>query len=164
VEPSHQRPLAHDDVGALGCACATVRRASRAITQLYDSWLRVQGIEGPQFALLTMLDRLGPSGQMTMGRWFDLDKTTLSRNLQLLKRRRWIKVAAGSDGRERRASLTPEGRRCLAAARPAWRSVQEELRAALGGRDWDATLKTIDSLTRAARKARRATAAGEKRR
>jgi DNA-binding MarR family transcriptional regulator len=97
-----------------------------------------------------------------MGRRFDLDKTTLSRNLRLLKQRGWIEFGAGSDARERRAALTALGRRRLEAARPAWRSAQEELRAALGGRDWNTTLRAIDSITRAARIAPRATAARKK--
>jgi len=151
-----------DDVDELACACATIRRASRAVTQLYDGWLRAHGIEGPQFALLALLDRLGPCSQATMGRRFDLDKTTLSRNLKLLKQRRWIAFAAGSDARERRVKLTAIGKRRLAAARPAWRSAQDELRAALGGRGWNATLQAIDSMTRAARVVQRATVARER--
>jgi DNA-binding MarR family transcriptional regulator len=162
VARNRQQPLEDDDVGALVCACATVRRASRAVTQLYDAWLRAHGIEGPQFSLLAMLDRVGPSSQATMGRRFDLDKTTLSRNLRLLKQRGWIGFSTGFDARERRVTLTAMGRRRLEAARPAWRSAQEELRAALGGRDWDRTLRAIDSMTRAARIAPRAAAARKK--
>jgi DNA-binding MarR family transcriptional regulator len=160
--PRSRPQLDEDQVDALVCACATVRRASRAVTQLYDGWLRDHGIEGPQFALLAMLDRFGPCSQATLGRRFDLDKTTLSRNLKLLNDRRWIEFAAGDDARERRVQLTAGGQRRLAAARPAWRTAQDELRTALGGRDWNATLKAIDSITRAARKARRATAQREK--
>ena len=146
---------AYDDIGAIVCACATARRTSRAVTQFYDSWLRRYGIEGPQFALLAMLERLGPCNQATMGRHFDLDKTTLSRNLKLLKTRRWIEFTAGTDGRERRVALTATGRRRLAAARPAWRSAQHRLRAALGDEHWDTVLRVLDSLTVAARAARR---------
>src|SRR5262252_7779565 len=103
---------------SFACACATIRRASRAVTQLYDTWLRDHGIEGPQFALLAMLERLGECNQTTMGQRFDLDKTTLSRSLKLLKQRGWIDVTRGTDARERLVALTPEGRRRLAAAKP----------------------------------------------
>jgi DNA-binding MarR family transcriptional regulator len=143
------------DVARLTCACATVRRASRAVTQVYDSWLRRHGIEGPQFALLATLDRLGECNQATMGRRFDLDKTTLSRNLKRLNQKGWIVIAAGSDARERRIALTPNGRRRLAAARPAWRQAQEQLRAAMNESDWDAMWGVLTALTRAARVARR---------
>ena len=138
----------------LVCACATARRAARAVTQLYDSWLRTRQIEGPQFALLAMLDRLGECNQTTMSRRFDLDKTTLSRNLKLLKRKGWIESVPGSDARERRLALTSLGRRRLAAARPAWRRAQAELRSSMSARDWDAMWKALRTITRAARRAR----------
>ena len=142
-------------VESIACACATIRRASRAVTQLYDTWLRDYGIEGPQFALLAMLERLGECNQTTMGRRFDLDKTTLSRNLKVLNQRGWIEFTAGADTRERRVVLTAAGRRRLAAARPAWRRAQSHLRSALDEHDWDAMLRVLDSVTSAARKARR---------
>jgi DNA-binding MarR family transcriptional regulator len=149
-----QAQRAHVD--ELACACATVRRAARAVTQLYDSWLRAHGIEGPQFALLAMLARLGPCNQGEMGRRFDLDKTTLSRNVKLLKQRGWIEIAPGSDARERRVTLTAAGRRRLAAARPAWRHAQEHLRSSMHeDHDWKTVLRVLDAITHAARHARR---------
>ena len=144
-----------DNVEELVCACATVRRASRAVTQLYDSWLQAHGIEGPQFALLALLDRLGECNQTAMGRRFDLDKTTLSRNLKLLMQKGWIDVATGSDARERRVRLTPAGRRRLAAARPAWQQAQDQLRSSMRGVDWSSMMTVVDSVTQAARRARR---------
>lgn len=143
------------NVDFLPCACATIRRASRAVTQLYDQWLRDHGLEGPQFALMAMLDRLGETNQATMGQRFDLDKTTLSRNLKLLKQKGWIESMPGGDARERRVRLTAAGRRRLAAARPAWTKVQERLRSALSEHDWDATLHTLNAITSAARRAER---------
>jgi len=142
-------------VEGIACACATIRRASRAVTQLYDMWLREYGIEGPQFALLTLLERVGAANQTTMGQRLDLDKTTLSRNLKLLKQRGWIDVAPGTDARERRVALTADGRRLLAAARPAWRKAQSHLRSALNEHDWDTMLRVLDGVTHAARRARR---------
>jgi DNA-binding MarR family transcriptional regulator len=142
-------------VEGIVCACATIRRASRAVTQLYDKWLRDHGIEGPQFALLAMLERLGECNQTTMGQRLDLDKTTLSRNLRLLKQRGWIDVAAGTDARERRVALTTGGRRQLAAAKPAWRKAQAQLRSALNEHDWNTMLRVLDGVTDAARRARR---------
>jgi DNA-binding MarR family transcriptional regulator len=139
----------------MACACAAVRRAARAVTQLYDSWLRPHRIEGPQFALLAMLDRVGACNQATMGRRFDLDKTTVSRNLKLLKRNRWIEYLPGSDARERLVTLTPTGRRRLASARPAWLKAQQELRSSMTARDWDAIWTAFHTVTHAAQSARR---------
>jgi DNA-binding MarR family transcriptional regulator len=143
------------EVADIPCACATVRRAARAVTQLYDSWLRSAGIEGPQFALLSMLERLDGCTQSAMGQRFDLDKTTLSRNLKLLKRNGWIAIAAGEDARERRVILTPEGRRRLAAAKPAWKKAQEQLRGSMSRGEWNRVGQLLNALTRAAQVAPR---------
>ena len=63
----------------LPCACATVRRAARAVTQLYDGHLRASDIEGTQFALLSVLKSQAPCSQAAISERFALDKTTLSR-------------------------------------------------------------------------------------
>jgi DNA-binding MarR family transcriptional regulator len=150
TERSEQNAIAD-----LPCVCATVRRAARAVTQLYDSWLRTHGIEGPQFALLAMLDQLDTCNQATMGRRLDLDKTTLSRNLKLLKRKGWIEFLPGSDARERLVNLTPAGRHRLAAARPAWLKAQQQLRLSMTAKDWDAIWTALRTVTHAAQVARR---------
>jgi DNA-binding MarR family transcriptional regulator len=142
------------EIARLPCACATTRRASRAITQLYDRCLRPHGIEAPQYAILTLIDALGESNQVAIGDHFGFDKTTLSRNLKLLHQRRWVAVSAGADRRERRLKLTRAGRARLAAARPAWRSAQAAMEKALGSEQWRAVFATLDAVTAAAQSAR----------
>lgn len=137
----------------LSCACATARRAARALTQMYDHHLRASGIEGTQFALLEALDGVGPCSQIVIGRGFGLDKTTLSRNLALLIRKGWVHATAGADGRERIYALTPAGTRKLHAARPSWRRAQAELRASMSATEWDAMWKALGALTTVASRA-----------
>jgi len=146
--------MARDEIARLSCACATTRRASRAITQLYDHWLRPHGIEAPQFAILSLLDALGETNQVTIGAQFGLDKTTLSRNLSLLHTNGWIELTAGADRRERRVTLTKAGRARLTAARPAWRRAQGAMEKALGAKQWRAVFATLDAVTAAAQAAR----------
>ena len=55
-----------------------------------DGHLRSSEIEGTQFALLSVLGSEGPCNQAAIGARFALDKTTLSRNVKLLKERGWI--------------------------------------------------------------------------
>jgi len=124
---------------ALPCACANMRRATRAITQLYDAALRPSGLRITQFTLLQVLERTGgPMTQAALGDFLALDSTTLSRTLKPLQRSKWIRRREGGDSRERRIELAPAGRRLLERATPAWMRVQRRLRADLGGRDWGA--------------------------
>ena len=138
----------------LACACATARRAARAVTQLYDHHLRASEIGATQFALLSMLNGVGPCSQAAIGDGLALDKTTLSRNLALLRKKGWIETTPSADGRERRYVLSKIGRSRLAAAQSAWRRAQEQLRASMTAKDWDAMWKTFRTLTEAALAAR----------
>ena len=146
--------LSPDSLVDLPCACATVRRAARAVTQLYDGHLRASDIEGTQFALLSVLNSQGPCSQAAIVERFALDKTTLSRNLKLLKNKGWIETAGAEDRRERRYLLTAAGEKRLAAAKPVWRRAQEHLRASMSEKEWDAMWKVFRTLTTAAHTAR----------
>ena len=147
------------EIAELACACAAVRRTARAVTQLYDEILRAHQIEGAQFALLAMIGNSGECTQASLVERFDFDKTTISRNMRLLARKKWIEFARGEDRRERRVRLTSTGRARLAAAKPAWRAAQERLRGSMNQRDWNAMLAMLGRVTHAARSARSGTAA-----
>jgi DNA-binding MarR family transcriptional regulator len=145
--PDAAAPAALTD---LACVCATARQVARTLTQLYDSRLRGTGVEAPQFALMMTLDTQGPCGQGALGRRYALDKTTMSRNLKLLERNGWIASAVTNDKRERRFTLTGEGRKRLAAARPEWKKAQEELRSVMTARQWNAMFEAFRAVAHAA--------------
>jgi DNA-binding MarR family transcriptional regulator len=131
------------------CALATTRRTARLLTQLYDSHLSEYGVEAAQFALLMMLDKAADKGQAAICRALGMDKTTLSRNLKVLRSRGWVVSEVGEDARQRNLSLTAEGRGLLAKARPAWRRAQESLRAELSEREWNAMWATMEAVASA---------------
>lgn len=137
------------------CACATARLVARALTQLYDESLRGTGLEAPQFALLMTLEKAGPLNQAALGRRYALDKTTVSRNLRWLERRGWVTAASSDDRRARTFSLTPEGRRRLAAAHPHWRKAQAQLRAEMTTAEWKAMFAAFGAVSKAADRAKR---------
>jgi len=143
---------APDALPALPCACASLRRASRAVTQLYEQALRPSGIRITQFSLLQFLALAGrPITQGTLGQLLALDSTTLSRTLKPLESARWIRSTTGPDGRERHVELTAGGRRVLKRATPAWEAVQQRLRVALGPKQWSALDELLTSMTRRSR-------------
>jgi DNA-binding MarR family transcriptional regulator len=135
---------------ALGCACASVRRTARLITQLYGD--EMNGLVEPaQFALLSALDKMRGAGQTALGRALGLDKTTLSRNLRVLKKNGWIELdLRRNDRRERGYRLTSEGKNIFKATRSGWLRAQTKLRAALPPGEWDSTLKMLDRAAEAA--------------
>lgn len=136
------------------CACGTARRAARALTQLYDSQLRSCGVEVPQLGLLGILYSRPGSSQAALGRMLGMDKTTLSRNFKLLKRKGWVEPAATKDERERGFRLTPAGRERLRVAKPLWKKAQDQLRSSMSDGEWETMWKVLRVTTQAAYKAR----------
>jgi len=145
-------PTPADGLLPLGCACANLRRAGRAVTQLYDDALRAEGLRTTQFTLLQVLARMGSVTQGALADALAADSTTLSRTLKPLEASRWIRSFPGGDRRERHLELTPAGRRVLERATPAWEAAQQRLREALGERDWRALERLTMATVRAVRR------------
>jgi len=114
------------------CVCVNLRRATRALTQLYDSALADAGVKVTQFSLLRAIERNEPAAITTLADDLDLDRTTLTRNLLPLQRDRLVMLAAGEDQRVTEVRLTAKGRKAIAAALPLWQQVQGEIAERLG--------------------------------
>lgn len=132
-----------DSLPVLDCACASLRRAARAVTQRYDAALKGSGLKVTQFTLLQALSLLGASPQSALVKFLAIDATTLSRTLRPLALRGWIRVIDGDDARETRWQLTPEGQRKVQRTRPAWERAQQDLRARLGKKTWTLLMEEL---------------------
>jgi DNA-binding MarR family transcriptional regulator len=108
------------------CLCAAARREALRLGRLYDDRLRPHGLTSNQFTLLATLIRTGPTRMNTLAERLGIDRTTLSRNINLGEDRGLLTVAAGKDARERLVTLTDKGRATALAALPAWRAAQAE--------------------------------------
>src|SRR5215471_1755962 len=98
---------------ALPCACATLRRATRAVTQIYNAALRETGLEITQFTFLQFLALAGETTQADMAQARAIDSSTLTRSIKPLQAEGWIAGRTGTDRRERLLPLTPVGRKAL---------------------------------------------------
>ncbi|MCI0528924.1 MAG: MarR family winged helix-turn-helix transcriptional regulator [Nitrospira sp.] len=134
----------------LPCACATLRRAARVVTQLYDDELRGAGLRVTQFTLLQALGETGKITQGRLGETLGLDSTTLSRTLKLLEKEGWIQDTPGTDRREHYWQLTPAGQQKLEQTLPYWARAQQRFQNSLGGSDWKKLQAIFDGITRAA--------------
>jgi DNA-binding MarR family transcriptional regulator len=117
----------------VGCACQRLRKATRRVTQIYESFLAPVGLTSPQFGLLANLHARDDVSMNELARRLVTDATTLNRNLKPLAKAGYVSVGAGSDDRrERRIRITPAGRRVLERAVPLWREAQQHLETELG--------------------------------
>ena len=100
------------------CTCANLRKAVRAVSQLYDDAFRPIGLKATQFGLLVATGTLSP---ITINRLADanvMDRTTLTRNLRPLERQGLLRIRSGKDRREREVSITKRGQALLTKGYP----------------------------------------------
>jgi DNA-binding MarR family transcriptional regulator len=119
----------------LPCLCASFRRASRALTQVYDDALRPLGLRVTQFTILQALERTSEISQGELGNLLAMDSTTLTRTLRLMQG--WIKERPGRDRRERWLRLSTAGQKQLAEATVPWEALQTRLRNRFGATRWN---------------------------
>src|SRR6201996_4553341 len=105
----HLSSVTGSSIPALPCMCANLRRASRALTQLYEEALRPQGLRATQFTVLQALSLAGQVTQGVLGQILAMDSTTLTRTLDIMERRGWIAKRNGKDRRGRWLRLGGRG-------------------------------------------------------
>ncbi len=129
--------------------CANVRRASRALTQLYEDALRPLGLRATQFTVLQALSLAGEVTQALLGQILGMDSTTLTRTLDIMERRGWIAKRRGEDRREWRIRLSNKGEALLRRALPHWRSAQRRVHSQLGEEAWISLFNLTNNIARA---------------
>ena len=129
---------------ARACECANLRKAARAVTQLFDAALVPSGLKATQFTLLVTSQLSGEATINELAERMAMDRTTLSRNLKPLIREGLLEVGSGEDGRTRLVRISPKGERALDEAYPMWRAAQEEVIGALGRERYEVLLGDVD--------------------
>jgi DNA-binding MarR family transcriptional regulator len=118
------------------CTCLGLRKAARAVTQMYDQTLKPAGLRSTQFSLLVAAERAGPRGIGELAELLVMDRTTLTRNLKPLLERGLLERAEGADRRRHPIAITAAGRAALATALPYWREAQARMADSLGRSRW----------------------------
>ena len=145
---------------ARACACANLRKAARAVTQLFDAALAPSGLKATQFTLLVTTRLTGESTINELAERMAMDRTTLSRNLKPLVRSGLLEMQPGEDGRTRLVRLTPAGEQALEEAYPLWQQAQQETISALGEERHEALLSDVARTVSLAAKGPRETRSG----
>jgi DNA-binding MarR family transcriptional regulator len=135
------------------CACHNLRRAARAVTQVFDAHFDEIGLKATQFTVLAVLSHAGETAPTVtaLAESLVLEQSSLSRNLAVLERLGHVKLASGAeDRRERFVNLTRTGRALLARGYPVWKRAQAAIASELGG-DLEVQLKGLRKMTRTAK-------------
>ena len=139
--------MEHSGIPKLPCMCGSLRRTSRALTQLYETALRPLGLRATQFTILQALSLAGEVTQSELGEILAIDSTTLTRTLGLMSRQGWIAEHRGQDRRERWLRLSRAGETQLNRALPLWEKVQSRLRHQLGDKSWKSLMQLTYQVT-----------------
>ena len=114
------------------CACFNLRKAARAVTQLFDRNLHPSGLRVTQFSILAVLHRLAPVPVTRLAQALGMDRTTLARDLGPIEREGLVRIGEGADRRKRVVTLTARGRKVFAKAVPLWERAQSRMVEGLG--------------------------------
>ena|SRR5277367_363683 len=110
------------------CTCGSLRKASRRISQFYDTALAPIGIKSTQFSILNEVARGSLEGPVTMcelAAAMVMDRSTLGHNLKPLERDDLVKLRLSADDkRKRHVQLTKKGRSILQRARRLWHQAE----------------------------------------
>jgi DNA-binding MarR family transcriptional regulator len=116
----------------LPCYCATMRQATRVISQKYEAALRGTQLTITQYTLLLVLIEMPRPRVSDLAEALAMDQTTLSRTLKVMERDGVISSAPGEDQRESRWLITARGRARMRRALPRWQEAQCAVEKALG--------------------------------
>lgn len=130
------------------CACASLRRASRAVCHLYDLVLAPTQLKSTQFIILRAIGDAGEVAHCDLARQFAASEETFSRRLASARKCGWVRMTIGERSR-RVYCLTEAGRKIVESATPYWERAQDRLRRELGT-DWDYLATFSERVTEAA--------------
>ena len=136
---------------AASCLATRLRLLNRVVSGIYDDALRSHGIRVSQMNILVAIARMGSPRAVDVARWLQLDASTLSRDLERLIKRGWVRTSPGK-GRATRLEATPAGRLLIQSALGDWRTAQKKTRDLLSPAAVDAILGAVDALRAASGK------------
>ena len=126
------------------CIAVRVRLINRVITALYDEALRPSGLRTSQANILAAVAHLAEARPAEVSRILRIEKSTLSRDVELMKQNGWVESDPPTGGRNQTIRLTSQGEKLLVKIRPSWEKAQAEAKLLIG-EDGEAALRQIAS-------------------
>lgn len=129
------------------CLGYRARLLSRIISAIYDDALGKLGLKVSQFTLLNAIAHSRAVRPSELAKLMAMDQSTLSRNVDRMCARGWLRLEGGDDDRRsHRILMTPQGTAILKEAYPAWLKAQTEVTRQLGPEGVSALKYVVDKL------------------
>jgi len=114
------------------CMCILIRKAANHISKVYDHELSVLNIKITQYSALKNIQALGNPSVNELSKKLDLERTTVLRNLDKLKKMDLISYKKNDVYKVKVISLTVNGRKKLNDAKVIWEKTQQKFLNAFG--------------------------------
>lgn len=111
---------------ARDCIAVRARLMNRIITNTYDTAMRPYGIKLNQASILTMILIRGTPGFADISHMLHMEKSTLSRTIQRMRKQGWVEVVQ-DEGGSTVLRVTQVGEDILKKAYLAWEEAQTEI-------------------------------------
>lgn len=122
--------------------CAALRRASRAVTRLYDVVLLPTGLRATQVVILLAIQQHSELAQWRLADQLGVSDEALSRRLATLRKAGLVTQRIGIErSGERLYQLTPDGVRKCEEVTPYWKRAQARLCTTIGMEEWQELLR-----------------------
>jgi DNA-binding MarR family transcriptional regulator len=130
------------------CTCGELRKAARAITLLYDDAFKSTGLLSTQFNVLQAIYNIDSIRISDLANKLGIDRTTLTRNLSVLERQRFIEISQGKDQRTRIVIATQKGRSAVSKTILLWNRVQRKVKQEMGENSWRELMQNLGQLVK----------------
>jgi DNA-binding MarR family transcriptional regulator len=115
------------------CNCTALRKATRRVSQLYDSALEPCGLRSTQRTILIQIARSGTPPLGELAEALVMDRGALTHNLKPLQRDGFVKISVDPlDRRNRLVALTAKGWAKLAESDALWARAQRGFETGFG--------------------------------
>ena len=117
----------------------------RILTQVFDDALRGVGIGSTQLTMLALVASLEGLRAVEIGQMLEMEKSTVSRCLAVLRKRGWVHTVERKGGGGKGIGVTDQGNKVLKRAGPVWRKAEMRARDVLGGDTMESLKTAADS-------------------
>ena len=127
------------------CVGFRVRKLNRMVSAIYDGALASAGLKTSQFSVLVAVANRENVRPSELTKLLQMDESTLSRNVERMCARGWLRLQPEGDRRSHLIEVTEAGQALIRKSLPAWQRAQTEVSQRLGA-------ETVAALRSALRK------------
>jgi len=114
------------------CVGFRVRKLNRMVSAIYDSSMASAGLKTSQFSVLIAVGNRAAVRPSELSKMLQMDESTLSRNVERMCARGWLRLKPDEDRRSHLIEVTEKGRALIEKGLPAWQKAQADVTERLG--------------------------------